>query len=99
MTTPTTSTAPEALPGPVGAERRWWRRIYDADPIGYLTACRDRWGDVFALDEKLVVVCSPDLVHRVLVATNRESVPNPDLLDGNRLPTPKEIRSGCGCEG
>ncbi|MDQ3405860.1 MAG: cytochrome P450, partial [Actinomycetota bacterium] len=87
----TTSTDPMAIPGQVGGRRRRWRAAYEADPIGFLTACRDRWGDVFTLEDGLVVVCDPEMAHRVLMGTNRESVFDADLLDGNKPPSTEEI--------
>jgi unspecific monooxygenase len=81
------------LPGLRGEQRRRWRKDYAADPIGYLARCRDQHGDVFVLGDGLVVITDPGMVQRLLVRTNRESVPNPDLLDGGRLPDADEIKA------
>lgn len=89
----TTSVMTTELPGLRGGQRRHWRTDYEADPIGYLTSCRERYGDIFQLDDSLVVVTDPAMVQRVLARTNRDSVPNPDLLDGGRLPGADEIRA------
>ncbi|WP_162793642.1 cytochrome P450 [Streptomyces paludis] len=95
------ATSPDALadaltlPGPVGADRRGWRRAYDADPAGFLSASQERWGDTFTLDKNLVVVGDPDMAHQILVATDRESVIGPDRLEG-RFPTAEETREWMG---
>jgi unspecific monooxygenase len=89
----TTSVVSAELPGLPGGQRRQWRAAYETDPIGYLTQCRQQHGDVFMLDDGLVVLTDPALVQRLLVRTNRESVPNPDLLDGGRLPDTDEVKA------
>jgi unspecific monooxygenase len=88
----TTSVVPAELPGR-GGQRRRWRQAYEADPIGYLTRCRQQYGDVFALDDRLLVITDPALVQRLLVRTNRESVPDPKLLEGGRLPDADEVKA------
>ncbi|HET7015063.1 MAG TPA: cytochrome P450 [Streptosporangiaceae bacterium] len=84
------------FPGPRGGQRRHWRKSYQADPIGYLTRCREQYGDIFVLDDSLVVITDPTRVQRLLVRTNRESVPNPNLLEGGRLPDSDEVRAWTG---
>jgi unspecific monooxygenase len=89
----TTSVVPAELPGPRGGQHRQWRKAYEADPIGYLTRCRQQYGDVFALEERLVVITDPARVQRVLVRTNRESVPDPKLIEGGGLPDAREVQA------
>jgi len=81
------------LPGLRGGQRRQWRKAYETDPIGYLTRRRQQYGDVFRLEDSLVVITDPALVQRLLVRTNRESVPNLELLDGGRLPDADEVKA------
>jgi unspecific monooxygenase len=59
-------------PGPRG--RRFAGTLYDyeKDPIGYLTSCRDTYGDIFRLTPYHVVVCRPEWSQQVLGRTNRE---------------------------
>ncbi|HEV2372361.1 MAG TPA: cytochrome P450 [Streptosporangiaceae bacterium] len=89
----TTSVVPMGIPGLQGGQRRQWRKAYEADPIGYLARCRQEHGDVFMLEDSLVVITDPALVQRVLVRTNRELVPNPKLLDGGGLPDADEVKA------
>ena len=87
------------IPATQAGRHSLWRKAYEADPIGYLTGCRDRYGDVFALEDGLVVVTDPALVQRLLVRTKRESVPDPKLLDGGRLPDADEIAAAAHVRG
>ena len=89
----TTSVVSATIPGLEGGQRRQWRKAYETDPIGYLTRCREQHGDVFMLEDSLVVITDPALVQRMLVRTNRESVPDPKLLEGGRLPDADEIKA------
>jgi cytochrome P450 len=89
----TTSVVSAELPGLQGRRSRRWRKAYEADPIGYLAGCRQQYGDVFMLEDDLVVITDPAMVQRLLVRTNRESVPNPNLLDGGRLPDADEVKA------
>ncbi len=82
-----TSSDTVPLPGPAGEERRTWRGAYETDPVGFLTACQARWGDIFRLDDELVVVCEPERTHRILVTTHRDSVPGAQGRNGTRLPS------------
>lgn len=68
------------------------KAAYEADPIGFLTLCTQRHGDVFRFDRHLIVVNDPRLIQKLLARTNRDSVPDPDPLDGGRAPSPEQTR-------
>jgi unspecific monooxygenase len=59
-------------PGPRGRLLAGTLYDYESDPAGYLTACRDAYGDIFSLTRYHVVVCRPDWAQHVLARTNRE---------------------------
>ncbi len=93
MTSGISVSAATEFPGPRGGQGRHWRKAYQRDPIGYLSRCRQQYGDVFALGDGLLVITDPARVQRLLVRTNRESVPNPNLLENGRLPDSEEVRA------
>lgn len=64
--------APLHLPGPPGRRLVGTLYDYEKDPAGYLTRCRDTYGDIFALTPQHVVLCRPDWSQRVFARTNRE---------------------------
>ncbi|MFE7129490.1 cytochrome P450 [Streptomyces sp. NPDC057638] len=80
------------IPGPRGGLFARHLKAYEADPAGYLTGCSQRYGDVFRFDTDVVVVNDPELIHQVLVRTNRDSVPNANPLRGRRFPTERETQ-------
>ncbi|WP_165495060.1 cytochrome P450 [Actinomadura roseirufa] len=80
------------IPGPSGGLLGRHVAAYEADPPGFLTECRERYGDVFRFDTGVVVVTDPALVQQVLTRTNRDSVPNTDTLRGRRFPTEDQTR-------
>jgi cytochrome P450 len=59
-------------PGPRGRPLVGTLYDYEKDPVGYLTSCRDAYGDIFSLTPYHVVLCRPDWSHRVFARTNRE---------------------------
>jgi cytochrome P450 len=80
------------VPGPQGGIFARHVAEYGTDPIGFLTECRRRYGDVFRFDTGVVVVPDPDLIQQVLARTNRDSVPNANPLHGGRFPDPEQTR-------
>jgi len=59
-------------PGPRGRRMVGTLYDYEKDPCGYLTACRDTYGDIFSLTPHHVVLCRPDWSQSVFARTNRE---------------------------
>ncbi|MFI6518179.1 cytochrome P450 [Spirillospora sp. NPDC050679] len=80
------------LPGPDGGMFGRHLKAYEAAPAEYLAWCGREYGDVFRFDTDVVVVNDPELIHRVLARTNRDSVPNANPLRGGRFPTPHQTR-------
>lgn len=80
------------IPGPRGGILARHVAAYEDDPIGFLTECRRRYGDVFRFDTGVVVVSDPGLVQQVLARTNRDTVPNANPLHGGRFPTEEQTR-------
>lgn len=81
------------IPGPKVGIFNSQLAAYEADPIGFLTSCQKRYGDVFRLNDHLVVINDPTLIQRVLARTNRDSVPDIHLLDGGRSATTEETET------
>jgi cytochrome P450 len=63
-----------APPGPPGRRLVGNSYDYDRDRIGFLTANRERYGDVFSFSANTVFVSDPGLIHDVLNRTNEDFV-------------------------